>query len=143
MKNGRWFTAAVLFLLVISIVAIPTASCSAFDRDFFDRDSRPEPPPWPALLPYLLLAKTILSSLNFILLTILLVTYIGVYRKTGSEFSIGLIVFSIALLLYSITSNPLIHGLAGFRGSGLGPFTMLPDIFTCVASAILLYLSRQ
>jgi len=126
---------AILFLLVINIVTIQTASSSPFDR--------PEPPPWRELLPHLLLAKTIISSLNSILLTILLVIYMGIYRKTGSEFSIGLVTFTIALLLYSLTSNPLIHGLVGFRVSGLGPFTMLPDLFTCIASAILLYLSRQ
>lgn len=143
MKNKRWFIVTILSLLAINIVTIQTASCSPFDRDFLDRDFPFEPPPWRDLFPHLLLAKTILSSLNSILLTILLVTYIGVYRKTGSEFSIGLVIFSIALLLYSLTSNPLIHGLAGFRGSGLGPFTMLPDLFTCIASAILLYLSRQ
>jgi hypothetical protein len=135
MKNGRWFTATILSLLVISIVAIQTASSSPFYG--------PEPPPWRDIFLHLLLIKTILSSLNSILLTLLLVTYIGIYRKTRSEFSIGLVVFSIALLLYSLTSNPLIHGIAGFRVSGLGPFTMLPDLFTCIASAILLYLSRQ
>lgn len=135
MRNRSWSAAAVLSLLVINIVTISTASSSPLEW--------PEPPPWRELFLHLLLAKTILSSLNSILLTILLVTYIGIYRKTRSEFSIGLIVFSTALLLYSLTSNPLIHGLAGFRVSGLGPFTMLPDLFTCIASAILLYLSRQ
>jgi len=135
MKKGRWFVAAMLSLLVINIVTIQAASFSPFDG--------PEQPPWRDLFLQLLLAKTILSSLNSILLTILLVTYIGIYRKTRSEFSIGLVVFTIALLLYALASNPLIHGIAGFRGSGLGPFTMLPDLFTCIASAILLYLSRQ
>ena len=64
---------------------------------------------------------------------------------TKAEFSVGLIIFTVALLTYSVTSNPLIYGFAGFRlsGAGLGPFTMLPDLFTCIASAILLYLSRQ
>ncbi len=102
-----------------------------------------EPPPWNTLLPYLLIVKTILASVNTILLTILLAIYFGIYRTTRSQFSLGLIIYSMALLLYSLTSNPLLHRFAGFIGSGLGPFTMLPDLFTCIASAILLYLSRQ
>jgi hypothetical protein len=124
-------------------VPLQSASCSYFDKTFFDRDPPVEPPPWNTLFPYLIFAKTILASVNSILLTILFVIYIGIYRTTRSQFSIGLLIFSIALLLYSLTSNPIIHRLAGFRVGGLGPFTMLPDLFTCIASAVLLYLSRQ
>jgi hypothetical protein len=29
----------------------------------------------------------------------------------------------------------------GFRPFGLGPFAMLPDIFTCIALSVLLYLT--
>ena len=133
--NRKWLTAGILSLLVINTVTIKTASSGPLDRF--------EPPPWGELFLQLLVAKTVLSSLNTVLLTILLVTYIGIYRKTRSDFSVGLVIFTVALLLYSFTSNPLIHGLVGFRVSGLGPFTMLPDLFTCIASAILLYLSRQ
>ena len=138
MKNIRWIMVAILGILSINIVIIQPASCSPFDRDVF-----PEPPPWNVFVPYFIIAKAILSTVNTILLTILLVIYIGIYRKTESKFSLGLVIFTIALLLYALTSNPIIHGFAGFRGSGLGPFTMLPDLFTCIASAILLYLSRQ
>lgn len=137
MKNKNWVYVVILSLLVINIVAVPPASCSPFVLGF--------PPQRPAhpLLMYFILVKTILSSLNFILLLILLVVYLGLYRKTASQFSFGLVIFSLALLLYSLTSNPIIHRLAGFRGSGLGPFTMIPEIFTFIASVILLYLSRQ
>ena len=138
MKTGRWVIVVIFALLVMSIIIFQWLPFR-----FFDRAIPTERPPWNTFFPFLLLAKSILSSVNAILLMILLAVYIGIYRKTGSEFSIGLIIFSIALLLYSLTSNPLIQRLAGFRGSGLGPFMMLPDLFTCIASAILLYLSRQ
>ena len=138
MKSIKWVIVAITSLLVISIVTLQWSPFRPFDKDF-----PPEKPEWAALTRYLLLAKTTLSSVNSILLTILLAIYAGIYRKTGSEFSIGLVIFSIALLLYSLTSNPLIHRFAGFRLSGLGPFTMLPDLFTRISSAILLYLSRQ
>lgn len=86
--------------------------------------------------------KAVLASVNTVLLTSLLYIYLKVYRETGLEFSLGLVVTSFALLLYSLVSNPLLVNFSGFRGSGLGPFAMLPDLFTCVASFTLLYISR-
>lgn len=142
MKKELWVIVMILSLLALNIVTFQPASCKITNMGYFG-DFRPEPPPWNILFPYLLIAKTVLSSVNSILLVILLTMYIGIYRKTRSEFSIGLVIFSMALLLYSLTSNPLIHRLAGFRIAGLGPFTMLPDLFTLIASAVLLYLSRQ
>lgn len=148
MENRRWVIVTILGLLAITIAIFSLVSYISFHREFFYREFfyrgiSPEPPLWGELLPNLLIAKTVLSLLNTILLTVLLVTYMEIYRKTKSEFSIGLIIFTITLLLYAVTSNPLIHGIAGFRGSGLGPFTILPDFFTCIASSILLYLSLQ
>lgn len=88
-------------------------------------------------------AKTIISSINFILLTFLIFTYIDIYKKTKSEFTIGLIIFSSTLLLYALFSNPLFHSLFGFFAFGLGPFAMLPDLFTCASSVVLLYLTYK
>lgn len=85
--------------------------------------------------------KTVISTINVTLLIFLLITYIAIYTKTKSEFTIGLIIFSMILLLYALSSNPLIQWIFGFRAFGLGPFAMLPDLFTCVALALLLYLS--
>jgi len=85
--------------------------------------------------------KTVISTVNVTLLVFLLMTYIGIYRKTQSEFTIGLIIFSMVLLLYALSSNPLVYWAFGFRAFGLGPFAMLPDLFTCAALAVLLYLT--
>ena len=87
--------------------------------------------------------KTVISSINATLLVILLFTYIDIYRKTKSEFTIGLSIFSIILLLYALSSNPLVHWAFGFRAFGLGPFAMLPDLFTCGALGVLLYLTYK
>ena len=143
MKNSEWLVVAILGILMISIVAILPASFQPSGMVFFDGTIPPERPPWDILFPYLFIAKIILSSANIILLIIVLLTYLGIYQKTKSQFSLGLVIFTIALLFYSFTSNPIMQGFGGFRISGLGPFTMLPDLFTCIASAILLYLSRQ
>lgn len=138
MKNIRWITLAILAVIVTALVIVlPIPERLPF------RGIGPDFPEKPNLLTYYVKAKTILSTVNSILLLSLMIIYIDIYSKTRSKFSMGLIMFSIALLLYSLSSNPIIHRFAGFRGSGLGPFTMLPDLFTCIASAILLYLSRQ
>ncbi len=85
--------------------------------------------------------KTVVTTINATLLIFLLITYIDIYRKTHSEFTIGLIIFSMVLLLYALVSNPLVPWIFGFHAFGLGPFAMLPDLFTCVALAVLLYLT--
>ncbi|UCC33258.1 MAG: hypothetical protein JSW53_05680 [Candidatus Bathyarchaeota archaeon] len=86
-------------------------------------------------------AKAVVSTINITLLLFLLVTYIDLYTKTKSDFTIGLVIFSMILLFYALASNPIIHWVFGFRAVGLGPFAMLPDLFTCVALATLLYLT--
>ena len=88
-------------------------------------------------------AKTILSTINATLLISLLLTYVGMYKKLQSEFTVGLIIFSLILLLYALTSNPLLQTLFGFWGFGLGPFAMLPDLFTTLALVVLLYLTME
>ena len=87
--------------------------------------------------------KTMLSSINATLLVILLVTYVKMFTIIKSEFTIGLILFSLTLLFYTLTSNPIIQGIFGFQAFGLGPFAMLPDMFTTIALAILLYLTMK
>lgn len=87
--------------------------------------------------------KTMLSTINATLLVLLLATYIELYRKLKSEFTFGLILFSLILLLYAISSNPLLQQFFGFWAIGLGPFAMLPDLFTTFALVILLYLTMK
>ena len=87
--------------------------------------------------------KTVLTSINATLLVILLLTYVDIYKKLRSEFTLGLILFSLILLFYAISSNPIVQSVFGFRAFGLGPFAMIPDIFTSIALAILLYLTMK
>lgn len=89
------------------------------------------------------LAKTVVSSVNALLLCILLVTYVNLYRKIKSEFTVGLIMFSMILLLYALVSNPILQYIFGFQAFGLGPFAMLPDLFALIALAVLLYLTLK
>jgi hypothetical protein len=87
--------------------------------------------------------QTVISTINATLLVFLMVTYIDIYKTLKSEFTIGLIIFSMILLLYALVSNPLMQNIFGFRGIGLGPFAMLPHLFTCLALAVLIYLTMK
>jgi hypothetical protein len=85
--------------------------------------------------------EAVVSTINVMLSIVLLLTYISIYRKTRSEFTIGLTIFSAVFLLNALASSPLFRGAFGYRPFGLGPFTMLPDLFTFGALLVLLYLS--
>jgi len=87
--------------------------------------------------------KAILSLINTVLLAYLIYNYVSLYNEVKSQFSLGLIVMSLALFSFSISDSPLFQLLFGLRGSGMGAFTIIPSIFTLVAVIILIYLSRK
>jgi|APHM01.1.fsa_nt_gi hypothetical protein len=91
----------------------------------------------------LMQAKIFFSTLNIGLLAALTANYTEIYRRMNSKFIQSLLITSTALLIYAITSSPLLHIVLGFRGAGLGPFTFIPDIFISTAGTILLYRSLQ
>lgn len=91
---------------------------------------------------FLVLVKLLVTTFNVVVLLALTGTYVGIYRDLPNQFTLSLILFSVALLLYAITSNPLLPHVFGFRGGvGLGPFTFIPDLFASVAIVVLLYQS--
>jgi hypothetical protein len=140
-KNTRlWLVLATL--LVVGVLALVLASSIVW----FPPLSPFEPRRPPLIvdirdLELYYTAGTIMSALNLTLLVFLLATYVSIYRKTKSQFTIGLIVFSIVFFLNILASSPVIQYTFGFRAIGLGPFALLPDIFTFAALIVLLYLS--
>lgn len=135
-----------LILATLAVVALLAAlwATTHLPLPLMEPRRRPSPLPgnielWDIELYYT--ATTVISTINVTLLISLLITYISIYRKTQSEFTIGLVVFSVILLLNALASNPLMQWIFGFRAFGLGPFAMLPDLFTCVALVVLLYLT--
>jgi hypothetical protein len=105
----------------------------------------PRPPPEgiPGDIGLYYILKTVFSTLNATLLVFLLALYVEIYVKRKVEFTLWLTIFCSVLLLDALTSNPILQWAFGFRPSGLGPFAMLPDVFTSVALAILLYLTLK
>jgi len=132
----------ILTTLIVIVVAIWAAlwAASIPRYPFFE----PRPPPsgrnrYDIQLFYTV--ETVVSAVNVTLSIILLLMYVSIYRKTRSQFTIGLMIFSAVILLDAFVSFPLLHQAFGFYPSGLGPFAMLPDLFTCVALGVLLYLT--
>jgi hypothetical protein len=85
-----------------------------------------------------------ITLINITLSIILISLYVNLYRRVKSEFTVGLIIIMIAFLIYAITSNPFFHLIFGYRGIfGIGPFILIPHIFTTLALAVLLYISLK
>lgn len=101
------------------------------------------PPPPMLDLELFYIVKTVISTVNIAIVLILLLIYMNIYRKTKTNFTIGLIIFSLILLLYTVSSNPVLQTIFGYRAFGLGPFAMLPDVFTFISLLVLLYLSLK
>jgi hypothetical protein len=134
--------AAVIFAIVVLValgVALLGMNYVEPHRPPFE--PRPTFPPPPGDIQLYYAVTVVLSTVNAALLIFLLSAYLGIYRKVKSDFTLGLMVFSIVLLFYALSSNPLLQHVFGFRAFGLGPFTMLPNLFTCVALCVLLYLT--
>jgi hypothetical protein len=119
-------------LWAVSLVWLPE---SPFERRLPNQEEIPGD------IEFFYTAKTVVSTINVTVLIFLLIMYIDMYRKTRSEFTVGLMIFSIVLLLNALASNPLVTWAFGYRAFGLGPFAMLPDLFTFGALIVLLYLS--
>lgn len=94
-------------------------------------------------LAFLLSAKLFVSTFNVVVLLALVATYVSIYRDIPNQFTLSLLLFCLALLLYALTSNPLVQIYLGFRGGvQLGFFTFLPDVFAALAVVALLYQSH-
>lgn len=101
------------------------------------RDIRPR-------LAFFLQVKLLVSTFNVVLLVALAYNYVRVYRDLPNPFTMSLVVFTVSLLLYAVTSNPLAAIVFGFRPQvSIGAFTFLPDLFAAVAVVVLLYQSYR
>jgi hypothetical protein len=134
-----WIVLAVLIVVALLLAFLAINYLPHGPGPLEPRPTYPPPPPGDIELYYTI--KVVLTTVNAALLIFLFSAYLGVYRKIRSDFTIGLMVFSLVLLLYALSSNPLLQWVFGFRAFGLGPFAMLPDLFTCVGSVVLVYLT--
>jgi hypothetical protein len=142
MNRNMKFGLIIATIVVVAFLAFIWAT-STFGFPFpFEPRGRPIGS-IPGDIEFFYTAKTVVSTVNITLLIFLLAIYASIYAKTHSEFTIGLMIFSAVLLLNALASNPVVTWLFGFRAFGLGPFALLPDLFTLVALIVLLYLSAK
>ncbi|RKD97558.1 hypothetical protein [Halopiger aswanensis] len=84
-----------------------------------------------------------ITTFNLVLLVALTWSYVSLYRDLPNKYSMSLVVLSLALVLYAISSNPLVQLLFGFPPvSDLGPFGFIPDVFVGFAIIVLFYQSQ-
>lgn len=128
-------------LLAVLVIVAAVAAFSAANLLWYALSPKvmplPSEMPWDLELFYM--AKTVVSTVNIALLIFLLVGYITIYQKTKSNFTMGLILFALVLLMNALTSNSFVILAFGFRLVGLGPFALLPDLFTLAALSVLTY----
>jgi hypothetical protein len=138
-KNQKaWIVFATLIAVALLVAFAGMNYLEPSGEPFAHRPPFPQPP---GDIQLYYTVTVVLSTINATLLIFLFSTYLGIYRKVRSDFTLGLMVFSVVLLFYALSSNPLVQRVFGFRAFGLGPFAMLPNLFTCVALVVLLYLT--
>ena len=132
--------------LVVLVVA--TAFLASYEFTSHQPTNLPPFFPHPADVQFYFVARTVFSVLNITLLIILIVTYAGIFLKTRSEFTIGLLIFAIAFLIKDVAASPFVGGAFGFgqfgffaSGQFLLWFVLLPDLCELIALSVLVYLS--
>lgn len=138
-----WLVTIITLIAVALIAALWASHTFPFSSSEFPERRPPPPENIFGDFEFYYVAQTAVSTVNVALLIFLLTTYIDIYRKTRSQFTFGLIIFSLVFLLRTLTANPLFMSIFGFRGYGLGPFALLPDLFELAALSVLLYLSAK
>jgi hypothetical protein len=139
-KRVRNWLILVTLIVVAILAALWATSTNWFPRPPFE--PRPQPPhDIRGDIELFYTIETVVSTINATLSIFLLLIYVSIYQKTRSEFTLGLIIFSAVLLLHALFSIPLVYRAFGFYEFGLGPFAMLPDLFSLAALTVLLYLS--
>lgn len=94
-------------------------------------------------LEHVALIEIFFSTFNVIVLTALTVNYLTLYRDIPTSTSRSLTIFSAALLLYAVSSSPVVHVLMGLKLITIGPLTYIPEVFVAAAALVLLYESYK
>ena len=103
----------------------------------------PIPPEYLPALKFMMTLKTVISFINVALIFLMLGIYTNLYRKIKTNFTAGLLLLIIVLLMHALTSNPLLF--LRFQGAFISPGFgfIIPDIFTTIALTVLFYLSLE
>ena len=142
-KLGIW-----LILMGLIAVAILSGLWAILTFNNFGSSVFPSRPPERiyinlADLAFYYIARTVFSTVNIAILSILTATYAVIYSKTRSQFTIGLLIFSVVFLIKDVASSPFVIGAFRYTLSGLGPFALIEPLLELAALSVLLYLSIE
>ncbi|MBN2336377.1 hypothetical protein JXL21_12525 [Candidatus Bathyarchaeota archaeon] len=142
---------ALLLLVILSAVATQLAATQAQHRPgdppvFKPRFNETDPATlreFERRIEMFITGRVVVSSVNILLYGYLTYFYIRLYRENESKFSLGLTALSIALLIYSVSSNPVILLYSWRRDPiWMSVFNFIPDVFATLAALIMVYLSK-
>ncbi|GGN16907.1 hypothetical protein [Halarchaeum nitratireducens] len=126
-----------------AVVAAVAALCGAVAGIALPVVPMPPPIDHHAILETFARVQFAVSTFNLVLLAALVVAYVRLYRGLPNKYTLSLLLTSVALFLYALSSNPLVPMAFGFPPiTGLGPFTFLPNFFVGVAVVVLFYQSQ-
>jgi len=146
MKEGETMTRiqkiVIMLVVLLGLSAMLAVIISSYQTQFMGFPFMPrEFRINPADIELYYMVQTVLSTVNIVLTAVLIFNYAGIYAKTKSEFTLGLLLFALMLLIKDVASSPFVIGLGGFSMFGLGPFAFLPGLFEMAALLVLFYLS--
>jgi hypothetical protein len=143
MRRRGWSKTAFIAIMLIGLTLSFSVHAELFNDSARKPDIKPEDiPKIKELMSRYFLGKTVISSINAVLLLYLSLVYYRIYRVTKAQFSLGLMIMSIAFFLFVVSSSPPMNWLIGGKKL-LGVFNFVGDLFTTIAAVILIYLSRQ
>jgi hypothetical protein len=87
--------------------------------------------------------KSSFITVNLVISLILIAMFVDLYRKIKTAFTLGLVLVMAAFFLYTLMELPMVPGAFGFTPFGLGPFLLIPHIFTTAALSILLIINLK
>jgi len=85
----------------------------------------------------------LIISANLAVSITLSIVYAYIYSQCRTNFSLVLLLVMLALLLYSVTANPILHVACGICVTNTGYPTILSNIFAAVALWALAYISLE
>ncbi len=93
-------------------------------------------------------SRTVLSTVNIAILSILTASYALLYSKTRSTFTIGLLIFSAVFLMKDLLASPFVLGALRYIGvtitlTGLSWIALVEPLLEFLALSVLLYLSIE
>jgi len=138
-----------IWLILIGLIAVAILSGVWAILTFNDFGSRvfPFSPLRPEInlanLAFFYIARTVFSTVNIAILSILIGNYAVIYTKTRSQFTIGLLIFAIVFLIKDIAASPFVIGVFRYSLSGLGPFALIEPLLELTALSVLLYLTIE